>query len=48
LFVENFLLGALAGQWRIAEGAHRFALAKSAANVALTDDLTLSGRVFGK
>jgi beta-glucosidase len=37
-----------AGQWRIAEGVHRFALAESAADVMLTDDLALSGRLFGR
>lgn len=37
-----------AGQWRIAEGVHTFVLAKSAADLVLTDDMALSGRLFGK
>jgi beta-glucosidase len=37
-----------AGQWRIAEGAHSFALARSATDLVLTDEVSLSGRLFGK
>jgi beta-glucosidase len=37
-----------AGRWRIAEGVHRFALAESAVEVVLTDELALRGRLFGQ
>ncbi|MGD9537317.1 MAG: beta-glucosidase [Alphaproteobacteria bacterium] len=37
-----------ARQWRIAEGLHRFALARSAADIVLAADLPLGGRLFGK
>jgi beta-glucosidase len=36
-----------AGQWRIAEGTHRIALAHSADEPVLTADTNLTGRLFG-
>jgi len=36
-----------AGQWRIAEGTHRIALARSADEPVLTAETTLTGRLFG-
>ena len=37
-----------AGQWRIAGGAHRGALGKSAGDPVLTAKVPLAARVFGK
>jgi beta-glucosidase len=37
-----------AGQWRIAPGAHRIALGKSAGDLVLTGRADLAGRLFGK
>lgn len=39
---------AAAGQWRIAAGAHRIALGKSADDPVLTTQTTLTGRLFGR
>jgi len=36
------------GHWRIAEGTYRVGLGRSAGDVVLTSQATLSGRVFGK
>jgi beta-glucosidase len=36
-----------AGQWRIAEGTHQIALARSADEPVLTAEATLTGRLFG-
>jgi beta-glucosidase len=36
------------GQWRIAEGTHRIALARAADDHVLTAHATLTGRLFGK
>jgi hypothetical protein len=35
-------------QWRIAEGVHSFALAKSPAEPVLSDEVTLRGGPFGR
>jgi beta-glucosidase len=37
-----------AGQWRLASGAYRIALGKSADDLVTTAEATLSGRLFGK
>jgi beta-glucosidase len=37
-----------AGQWRIAQGTHQIALARSADEPVLTADTTLTGRLFGR
>jgi beta-glucosidase len=37
-----------AGQWRIAGGAHRIALGKSAVDIVATSEAPLTARVFGK
>jgi beta-glucosidase len=37
-----------AGQWRIAAGTHRVALGKSAGDLVLTAEASLTARVFGK
>ena len=36
------------GQWRIAAGTYRIALAKSAGDLVLTAEAPLTARVFGK
>ena len=38
---------ALAGQWHIAEGAHRVALGKAADSLVLTAEAKLSEQLFG-
>jgi beta-glucosidase len=37
-----------AGQWRIAAGTYRVALGRSAVDLALTAETSLTGRAFGK